>query len=98
MKQAYAVVITLFFLLLRLPGYGQEAEKTVSGNFAHVPFEQFASQVEAQTNVRFYFDPKTVDSLFVTLQVQQQPVREVLQQALQNTKFHFAIDDENRVL
>ena len=87
----------LLFLLLRLPSYGQQAERTVSGNFAHVPFEQFASQVEAQTNVRFYFDPKTVDSLFVTLQVQQQLVREVLQQALQNTKFHFAIDDENRV-
>ena len=97
MKHAYSSVLLLFFLLLRLDAYGQQAEKAVSGNFAHVPFEQFVSQLEGQTNFRFYFDPKVVDSLFVTLQVQEQPVRTVLQQALQNTAFHFAIDDENRV-
>ena len=60
-------------------------------------FEQFASQLEAQTGFHFYFDPKAVDSLFVTVQVQAQPVRAVLAQALQGTTFHFAIDDENRV-
>ncbi len=97
MKHAYSALLVLFFILLRLPSHGQQAEKTVSGNFVHLPFEQFASQLEAQTNFRFYFDPAAVDSLFVTLQAQAQPVRAVLQQALQNTAFHFAIDDENRV-
>ncbi|MDB5235609.1 MAG: hypothetical protein JWR44_2602, partial [Hymenobacter sp.] len=97
MKHAYRVLTLLFFSLLGLTSYGQQGEKVVTGNFVHVPFEQFVSQVEAQTPYRFYFDPKTVDSLFVTLQVQGQPVRAVLQQALQGTTFRYAIDDENRV-
>ena len=97
MKHAYAAVLVLFAILLCLPGWAQQAEKTVSGTFTNLSFEQFARQVEAQTTARLYFDPTTVDSLFVTLQVQQQPVRAVLKQALLNTAFHFVIDDENRV-
>ena len=85
-------------MLLSFVGYGQQTEKTVSGSFTHLPFEQFASQLEAQTNYHFYFDPAAVDSLYVTLQAQGQPIRAVLAQALQGTPFHFAIDDENRVI
>jgi hypothetical protein len=97
MKQAYMAFFLLSFALTSLTGQAQQAGKVVSGNFTHLPFEQFATQVESQAKVRFYFDPAAVDSLFVTLQVQNQPVRAVLQQALQNTPFRFAIDDENRV-
>ncbi|WP_317173385.1 TonB-dependent receptor [Hymenobacter armeniacus] len=38
-----------------------------------------------------------MDSLLVTLRVREQSTRAVLQQALQNTSFHFVVDDENRV-
>ena len=98
MKHAYSLFFIL--LLLLLPGVSQgqqQAEKLVSGTFSQLPFEQFARQLEAQTAARFYFDPTAVDSLFVTLQVQNQPLSAVLQQALQNTTFHVAFDDENRV-
>ena len=98
MKHAYSLFFMLLTLLLPGVSYGQQpAEKMVSGTFSQVPFEQFARQLEAQTAVRFYFDPAAVDSLFVTLQVHNQPLSAVLQQALQNTTFHFALDDENRV-
>ncbi|MFD2719361.1 TonB-dependent receptor domain-containing protein [Hymenobacter monticola] len=97
MKYCYSTCCGLLLLLLSLTGYGQQAEKTITGDFNHLLFEQFASQLEAQTAYRFYFDPTAVDSLFVTLRVQDQPVPAVLQQALQNTKFRFAIDDERRV-
>jgi hypothetical protein len=97
MTHTYRFLLVLLSGMLCLRSYGQTTEKTVTGNFAHLSFEQFAREVEAQTPVRFYFDPAAVDSLFITLQVQQQPVRVVLQQALQNTALHFAIDDENRV-
>ncbi|OGX89590.1 TonB-dependent receptor [Hymenobacter lapidarius] len=97
MKHAYRAFLVAFLLFLCLTSYGQQAEKTVTGNFAHVRFEQFVNQVEAQTNYRFYYDPATVDSLFVTVQAQAQPLQAVLYQALQATDFRFAIDDENRV-
>ncbi|GGF05576.1 TonB-dependent receptor [Hymenobacter cavernae] len=97
MKHLYSWFVFLLFLLASLTSNGQQAEKTISGNFSHVPFEQFASQLEAQTKLRFYFNPAAVDSLFITLQAQDVPVRTALERALQNTPFHFAIDDENRV-
>ncbi len=97
MKHTFTAFFTLVFLLLHLASAGQQTEKTVSGTFAHLPFAQFASQVEAQTGVRFYFDPRAVDSLFVTATVQAQPVRAVLYQVLLNTDFRFALDAENRV-
>ena len=97
MKPLYTVAFLLFLSLRALTGYGQQPDKLVSGNFVRVPFEQFATQLEAQTATRIYFDPAAVDSLFVTLQVQQQPLRSVLQQALQNTLFRFAIDEDSHV-
>jgi hypothetical protein len=98
MKHAYTAFFTLLLVLSGLAGHGQAAgEKTVTGTFTRLPFEEFARQVEAQTAYRFYFDPQAVDSLLVTLQVQAQPVRAVLYQLLQPTNFRFAIDDENRV-
>ncbi|MBB4602337.1 hypothetical protein HNQ93_003095 [Hymenobacter luteus] len=99
MKHLYYLSIWLLLNLLHLPaGQAQQPEKTVSGAFNRVPFEQFAAQLEAQTDYRFYFDPAAVDSLFITLQVQDAPVRSVLERALPNTAFYFAIDDERRVI
>ena len=97
MKHIYRAFFACFLLLCSLAGHGQGAEKTVTGDFVHLPFEQFISQLESQTNYRFYFDPTAVDSFFVTAQVQAQPVSAVLYRVLQGTGFHFAIDDENRV-
>ena len=100
MKHAYFFPVLCGLVLLSLTGYCQQlAERPITGTFTHVPFEQFARQLEAQAPpVHLYFDPKAVDSLFVTLQVQAQPLRTVLEQALQKTAFHFVIDDEGRVL
>lgn len=99
MKHAYSFFLLCGLWLLGLPGYGQQgADRPVSGTFTRVRFEEFARQVEAQAPVRFFFDPRAVDSLLVTLQVQAQPVRVVLEQALANTPFHYVIDDENRVI
>ncbi|MDQ2773304.1 MAG: carboxypeptidase-like regulatory domain-containing protein, partial [Bacteroidota bacterium] len=84
--------------LASLSARGQQASNPlISGNFAHLRFEEFARQLEAQAPVRLYFDPRALDSLFVTLRVQATPLPAVLEEALRNTDFHFAVDDENRV-
>ena len=90
MKQVYTVLLLLFFGLLALPGHGQQQPpKLVSGTFNNTPFGQFVSQIEAQTGLRFYYDPAAVDSLFVTVQAQGQPVATVLEQALQKHEASF---------
>lgn len=94
MKHAYSLFLLSGFLLLSLTSRGQQAAgQPISGTFTHLPFVEFARQVEAQTPVHFYFDPQAVDSLFVTLRVQAQPVGVVLERALAGTPFHYVIDD-----
>jgi hypothetical protein len=97
MKHAYPALLALFFLFCGFRSHGQQAEKTVTGTFTRLPFEQLAQQVESQTGYRVYFDPAVVDSLFVTIDARAWPVQAVFYQALQNTVFKFAIDDERRV-
>ena len=97
MNYCYSFVLLLGLTLASRLGYGQQlAEKRVSAQFTRAPFEQVASQLETQTGLHFYFDPAAVDSLFVTLQVQEQPVRTVVAQALQGSGLQ-AVFDENRV-
>ena len=99
MKHAYSLLLLCSLLLCSLTSYCQQGpDQPISGSFAHLPFAEFARQIEAQTPVHFYFDPVAVDSLFVTLQVQAQPARVVLERALANTPFHFVIDEANRVI
>jgi hypothetical protein len=99
MKQAYSLLLLL--LLLGLPSFRsyaqQPTEPLVSGDFVRVPFEQFARQLEAQTNYRFYFDPRSVDSLRITVRVQNQPVQAVLYQALLGSNYRFGVDAQRRV-
>jgi hypothetical protein len=92
--------VVLMLLLAGLSGrtsYAQPPPKLVSGDFQHMPFEQFVRELEIQTDYRFFFDPMTVDSLYVTLRVQDQSLPVVLKQAIQGKPLYFSIDDENRV-
>jgi hypothetical protein len=97
MKHWSLLLLLLVAGLSGRPGYAQAPPKLVSGDFQHLPFEQFVRELEIQTGYRFYFDPGTVDSLRVTLRVQDQSLPVVLQQAFQASQLYFTIDDENRV-
>ncbi|WP_317173384.1 hypothetical protein [Hymenobacter armeniacus] len=45
-----ALFVTVLNLLLGISGYAQQPKKTVTGDLAHVPFEEFARQLEAQSS------------------------------------------------
>ncbi|MFD3000589.1 carboxypeptidase-like regulatory domain-containing protein [Pontibacter toksunensis] len=93
--------LTLSFLVVMCCLAQVQAQQTkpalVSGTFKGASFEEFAREVEAQTDYHFYFDPAAVDSLSITLQVKEQPLPYVLGQVFQNTDFQFAIDARNQV-
>jgi len=93
-------VILLFFVVVFCfsQAQGQQTGKIlISGDFKQATFEDFARAVESQTSYRFYFDPTTVDSLTITLQVREQPLPAVLQQIFRDTTFQFSIDARQRV-
>jgi hypothetical protein len=64
----YRLFVLLGLLASSVASYGQQAV-TISGDFRHLSFEQFARQVEATTPYHFYFKPAAVDSVTVNVQV-----------------------------
>ncbi|GHA77563.1 TonB-dependent receptor [Pontibacter akesuensis] len=91
----------LAFLVLFCCSLQSQAQQNnpslISGNFQSATFEEFARQVEAQTGYHFYFDAAAVDSLSITLKVQEQALPAVLRQAFAGTDFQFAIDARQQV-
>lgn len=99
MAQFYRAFFSLLLLtVLSIASLAQSpADKLISGTFEQVRFEQFAQAVESQTAYRFFFNAAELDSLVVTLNVENQPVRSVLQQLFNGTKYQYAIDAQQRV-
>ncbi|NEM96998.1 TonB-dependent receptor [Pontibacter burrus] len=93
---------TLFLLLfltgVLTSGFAQQSsEPRITGNYTNTNFQSFIKSLESQTNYRFYFDPAAVDTLLVNMQVNNQPLGDVLKQALEGTKLHAAISTQQQV-
>jgi hypothetical protein len=97
MKQLYLVIFCFLFFHKMSSGQVVSA-KLISVNFQQAGIEEVVSDLESKTGYHFYYDPKAFDSLRVTLQVNQQPVERILTMAFNNTKFHFAITDQQEIL
>lgn len=93
-----ATLLVGVFIVLSVRVFGQSsAERPISGDFSSLRFEQFVQRIEAQTPYRFYYTPADGDSIRVDMRVENQPVRAILQQLFENTRYAFAIDRQNRV-
>lgn len=73
-------------------GQSQADGPRISGDFVDLRFEQFVERIEARTPYRFFYIPADGDSIRVNLRVENQPLRAVLQQVFENTRYAFAID------
>jgi hypothetical protein len=88
----------LLFLILCLPVAGQNRSDTlISKSFTAIPFEEFARQIEGDTDFRFFYDPASVDSLIVDITVQRKTIQYLLEQIFIKTDFHFAIDNLHNI-
>src|ERR1700726_2299934 len=92
----YIFCIVLGWFLLISTVSAQE-KNLISGDFDSLHFVQFVHEIESRTNFHFYYDLSQVDSLTVTLHVKGKPLQAVLDQALLNSGFHYAVDGDNQV-
>jgi hypothetical protein len=87
----------LFFAYLAINVNNQvfaQQGNTVTATFSNTPFKEFVQTIESQTKYVIYFNGDWTDSLFVTLQANHSPVKEVLQQALKETNLFSTIVDD----
>src|SRR5436190_19567109 len=97
MRYTYPIILCAFSLFYSTL-YGQEKKTPlINGEFKNLKMEQFVQQIESKTNYHFYYDPNQFDSLQINISVKDQPLQKVLELALADSTFHFAIDQYNNV-
>ncbi|HVX50908.1 MAG TPA: hypothetical protein VHB48_12165, partial [Chitinophagaceae bacterium] len=89
-------LLTLITIVLTCTAYCQN-EKTITGNFAGVPFSQFVQEVETQTGYRFYYDATQTDTLKITYRGDRIPLGAALEEILTPLNLRYGIDGEGHV-
>ncbi|WP_187264304.1 TonB-dependent receptor [Pontibacter beigongshangensis] len=99
MAQLYRFFLLAMVLLISFAaGYAQTAErKLISGDFRNSRFSDFVAAVEAATTYHFYYDNALLDTMAIHLQVQEQPLEQVLPLVLQDTTLKFTITGQQEV-
>jgi CarboxypepD_reg-like domain/TonB-dependent Receptor Plug Domain len=88
------LILTLFPVSAKL---NAQNRKLYNMNFERISFEQFVQNLELQTEYHFYYASPELDSFFVTLNIQEKPLDEILDQVFLNTGFHYSIDPRNNI-
>lgn len=85
---------TVFTLLLFFCSAQENRPVLVSGQFDGITLEQFFQRIEKETGCFFYYDRLQLDSITVSLNINQEPLPQVLEKALSNTGLLFTIDNK----
>jgi len=89
MKKGYFTIV--FICIVKLLSAQNTTEKTFNVNFQQATISEFVNELEAKSGYHFYYDPAQFDSLKITMQVNDLPLRNILNVAFSNTDYHFAI-------
>src|SRR4051812_35404931 len=95
MKYLYLFTILSLFLA---KGVLAQNTRLINVDFQQARIDQVVTDLESKTGYRFYYDAATFDSLRVTLQLNQQPLTRVLDDAFKNTRFKYTITSQQEVL
>ena len=85
------ILLVSFFLLFAMIIRGQ-SQKPIAGHFQKIYFKEFVRIIEASHAYHFYYDTTQLDSLRVYIEANNIPITAVLDQILDKTNFHYAID------
>src|SRR5690349_9381188 len=91
------VILAFAGIILCSLCYAQQQDRA-SVSMTNGPLTALVESLEKQTSYRFYYMQSWVDSVKVTVNVQDSPVSDILQQALQNSGVNFFIDNDRIIL
>ncbi|MFN4312814.1 MAG: TonB-dependent receptor domain-containing protein [Chitinophagaceae bacterium] len=87
----------LILSLLSTRAMAQQQEPRITGRFEKLLLPEFFKQLEAQAPVTFYFDISKLDSVYVDLNLNNEPLSAVLEKALDKTGLQFSITGDGQV-
>lgn len=85
-------------MIMPLLLFGQTSEPKISiKGFQEIEFVEFVKEIEASSKYFFYYNPKEIDSLFISIKPGNYGVEDLLSNALANTDFNYAVDHRNNI-
>jgi hypothetical protein len=91
MINRFILLIVCFTFIFSIHTSAQ-SDKRIMGDFKDVYFPDFVKEIERNTSYKFYYNPKLLDTVKVSLHAQNITIEETLTSCFSNTEFHFAID------
>jgi TonB dependent receptor/CarboxypepD_reg-like domain/TonB-dependent Receptor Plug Domain len=74
-----------------------QTETRISGDFKNITFIRFVEELEKKSDHRFFFNPVSVDSLMVNINVSDKTLSEILDEVLSDTELKYAITQSHVV-
>jgi outer membrane receptor protein involved in Fe transport len=85
------VFVMVLILSAKLLFAQTNSDSLISVNFNNAPIATFVADLESKTPYHFYYDSSQLDSLRITLQATNQTLAYILDTALKNTNYQYAI-------
>ncbi len=88
------VLLTLFLLIsLYEIGFSQKTHPiTITGDFRGIHFKELVPLLEKQTGLKFYFDPREMDTLAIDIHANEKELNSFFRELFLGTEFHYFID------
>lgn len=93
------LLVLLCCMTLTVPVHAQQRNESplISGSFRNMTFQDFVQRLETRLPYKFYYEQAVADSLMVNLEVEGEPLNQVLAQILKGTDYKFAITEQRQV-
>ena len=95
-KRLFTWLLTLILFCCRLYGQ-QDTAVLVSIKTDSAGIEKFVNEIEKQTGFRFFYDTARLDSVVITMDVQNQPLTKVLELAFAGNDVFYTIDESKHI-
>lgn len=86
-------LILLLILATSYSAFAQQTEPTFSGNYQNAKIEKVILDIEAATNLDFFYKIEWIDSLQFTGSFSQEPINPVLEKLFENTSIRFYLNE-----
>jgi len=96
-RRSCGILLFCFSMAVSIQSMGQDKVR-VNAEFSNADFDEFVSHIESQSDYRFFYDRKEMDSFRVTIQVAQVTVPELLKQIFLHSNYFFTIDSLHYVV
>ncbi|MDQ2862032.1 MAG: TonB-dependent receptor, partial [Bacteroidota bacterium] len=96
-KKTLLLVSLIVMFTARQTFAQQSAGDLISADFNGATFNEFVQKVEAQTAFHFYYNPSQLDSITITISINNAHLTAVLDKVFSNTNWHYTIDEKKQV-